>query len=49
MSDRIVATRSEDEPCERGTVGCCIAHQAELDSWVHGDPIWKAESSCETW
>lgn len=30
--------RSEDEPCERGTVGCCVAHH-------NGE----RETGCESW
>ena len=31
----MIAERDEDEPCERGTVGCCIEHVAdsECETW----------------
>lgn len=34
---RVATDRAEDEPCQRGTDGCCIDH-------VTGE-----ESSCQTW
>lgn len=47
---RIVAEgREETEPCERGTVGCCIDHTAEMkDREGFRDPA-RRDSSCETW
>jgi hypothetical protein len=38
----VLATdRAEDEPCERGTVGCCVNHTA-----THAHPM---HDNCETW
>lgn len=34
----VVADRAEDEPCERGTVGCCVDHGATPD-----------HDACEAW
>ena len=43
--ERAIATdRAEDEPCERGTYGCCINHTAE-----HGTTSRRDDQGCETW
>lgn len=34
---RIARDRDEDEPCQRGIIGCCIDHHGER------------EDTCETW
>lgn len=35
--------RREDEPCERGTVGCCVHHRT-------GDRTTaERDTGCETW
>jgi hypothetical protein len=33
----VIADRNEDEPCERGTVGCAVNHTA------------SGNAGCETW
>jgi hypothetical protein len=35
--DPVAEGRSEEDACEKGTVGCCIAHRSGLDS------------PCDTW
>lgn len=37
--DELAVGRREDEPCERGTVGCCVHH----DVGIGGGLV------CETW
>jgi hypothetical protein len=41
---RAIADRPEDEPCQRGTVGCCVDHTAERTDHPSTTP-----DSCETW
>lgn len=39
-SGRMIAEgRDEQDPCEKGTTGCCIVHSAESGE----------EGTCETW
>jgi len=34
-SDTIAGDRAEDEPCERGTIGCCLHHNGDTpcEAW----------------
>jgi hypothetical protein len=44
MTERIVATdREETEPCQRGTVGCCVDHDRERRTTPRDD------EGCECW
>lgn len=37
LAPGVAYLREEDEPCQRGTVGCCVDHKGERDD------------TCETW
>lgn len=37
-----LADRSENEPCEKGTVGCCVNHPETIKHFNH-------DNKCETW